>query len=299
MTWLNYQHLLYFWHVVREGTITAACQRLRLAQPTISVQLKTFEKTLGHPLFERQGKHLALTDAGRMTYRYANEIFALGQELLDGLEGRPVEGRTPLRVGIADVVSKYVARMLLRPALRSPEPALISCFEGKPAALVASLAIHDLDLVISDSPVPPEVKLKGFNHLLGESDVFVVGTKDLARKYRRKFPQSLDAAPFLLPTPNTSLRRSLDHWFVSQGIRPQTVAEFEDTALLRVFGESGDGLFVLPAVIEEEIRQLPDITVVGRVESVRMQYYAISLGQKLKHPGVVSIVQTAHAALMG
>lgn len=299
MGWLNYHHLLYFWTVAREGTITAASEKLRLAQPTISTQIRVLEKTLGHKLFEHQGRNLVLTETGRMVYSYANEIFALGQELTDTLEGRPVAGRTRLRVGIADVVSKQVAHRILRPALEGPEPAKLVCFEGKPASLLAKLAVHELDLVLSDSPVPPEVKLKGFNHLLGESDVSIVATAELAAKYRRLFPKSLDGAPFLLPTDNTSLRRSLDMWFSSRGIHPVAVGEFEDTALLLVFGQAGAGLFAVPAVIEDGLRRLHDLRVVGRVESVRAQYFAISLEQKLKHPGVVAIVEAAHSSLAG
>jgi LysR family transcriptional activator of nhaA len=297
--WLNYHHLLYFWTVAREGTITAASEKLRLAQPTISTQIRVLEKTLGHKLFEHQGRNLVLTETGRMVYSYANEIFALGQELTDTLEGRPVAGRTRLRVGIADVVSKQVAHRILRAALEGPEPAKLVCFEGKPASLLTKLAVHELDLVLSDSPVPPEVKLKGFNHLLGESDVSIVATPELAARYRRLFPKSLDGAPFLLPTENTSLRRSLDLWFSSRGINPVAVGEFEDTALLLVFGQAGAGLFAVPAVIEDGLRQLHDLRVVGRVESVRAQYFAISLERKLKHPGVVAIVEAAHSSLAG
>lgn len=297
MRWLNYQHLLYFWTVAREGSIMAACQKLRLAQPTISTQIKVLEKTLGCSLFDRRGRRLTLTETGRMVFRYANEIFSLGQDLLDQIEGRTVSGRLSLRIGVADAIAKQVAHLLLRPALKTSEPVHITCYEGKPNALLASLAVQDLDLVLSDSPVPPEVKLRGFNHLLGESDVAVVAAGDLALKYRRMFPKSLDGAPFLLPTANTSLRRSLEHWFAVRGVRPGILAEFEDSALLRVFGEAGDGLFVIPTVIEEEVRRTHDLRVVGRIESVRIQYYAITLEQKLQHPGVAAIVETAHGAL--
>ena len=297
MPQLNYQHLLYFWTVAREGTITAACEKLHLTQPTISTQLRALETSLGHPLFDRRGRSLSLTDTGRVVYRYANEIFGLGQDLLDQLEGRPVTGRWTLRIGLADAISKQVAHLLLRPVIEGPEPIRITCYEGKPSALFASLAVNDLDLVLSDSPVPPEVRLRGFNHLLGESDVTVVAAGDLAARYRRRFPKSLDGAPFLLPTPNTSLRRSLDHWFTLRGVRPSIVAEFEDTALLGVFGAAGEGLFVIPAILEEEFRRSSDIRPIGRIESVRTQYFAVSLEQRLQHPGVIAVVDTAHEAL--
>ena len=299
MTWLNYHHLLYFWTVAKEGTITAACQKLRLAQPTVSTQLRILEKTLGQRLFEHHGRNLVLTETGRTVYRYANEIFSLGQELMDMLEGRPSEGRTPLRVGIADVLSKQVAHLLLAPALNAPEPVHLICYEGKPAGLMAKLSVYELDLVLSDSPIPPEVKLKGFNHLLGESGVSIFAARNVAVKYRRHFPKSLDGAPFLLPTDNTSLRRSLDQWFASQDICPSVIAEFEDSALLKVFGQAGIGLFPVPSAIEKETQQLYDVRVVGRPESVRAQYFAISLERKLKHPGVLAIVEAAQHQIPG
>lgn len=294
MTWLNYHHLLYFWAVAKEGTVTAACQRLRLAQPTVSTQLRVLEKTLGHKLFERHGRNLALTETGRVVYRYANEIFSLGQELVDTLEGRPTGGRIRLRVGIADVLSKQVAHFFLEPALNLPEPVHLICYEGTPAALLANLSVHQLDLVLSDSPIGPEVRLKAFNHLLGESAISIFAPRGVAAKYRRRFPQSLNEAPFLLPTDNTSMRRSLDQWFASNDIHPSVVAEFEDSALLKVFGQAGSGLFPAPAVIESETQRLYGVRAVGRVEGVRAQYFAISLERKLKHPGVVAIVETAH-----
>lgn len=298
MAWLNYHHLFYFWTVAKEGTITAACRRLRLAQPTVSTQLRVLEKTIGHKLFELHGRNLVLTETGRVVYRYANEIFSLGQELVDTLEGRPSAGRLQFRVGIADVLSKQVAHLLLAPALEIAEPVHLICFEGKPASLLARLAVYELDLVLSDSPIPPEVKLKGFNHLLGESGISILAAKSIAAGYRRGFPRSLDGAPLLVPTDNTSLRRALDHWFASQGIRPAIVAEFEDSALLKVFGQAGSGLFAVPSVTERETQRLYAARVVGRIESVRAQYFAISAERKLKHPGVVAIVEAAHREML-
>ena len=297
MTWLNYHHLLYFWTVAKEGTVTAASQRLRLAQPTVSTQLRILEKTLGQKLFEHHGRSLVLTETGRTVYRYANEIFSLGQELIDTLEAHPAKGRMVLRVGITDVLSKEVAHLLLAPALNSPEPVHLICYEGKPAGLLARLSVYELDLVLSHSPIPPEVKLKGFNHLLGESSVSIFAAKNVALKYRRRFPRSLDGAPLLLPTDNTSLRRSLDQWFASERIRPIVIAEFEDSALLKVFGQAGYGLFAVPSVIEKETQQLYGVRVVGRLEAVRVQFFAISLERKLKHPGVLAIVEAAHSGI--
>ena len=295
--WLNYHHLLYFWTVAKEGTITAACEKLRLAQPTVSKQLRTLEETLGHKLFRRVGRNLVLTETGRVVYRYANEIFSLGRELVDTLDGHPTGKRTRLRVGVADVLPKMLVQRLLGPALKTPDSTHVVCYEGKPNALLARLSVHELDLVLSDSPMGPEVKVRAFNHLLGECCTSVFGIPELSSKYCHGFPQSLDRAPFYLPTDNTSVRRQLDFWFISKGFRPLVVAEFEDSALLGVFGGTGDALFPGPQVVEEEIEEFYSVTLVGRLESVRETFYAISPEQQLKHPGVVKIVQSAHDEL--
>ena len=294
MKWLNYHHLLYFWTVAREGTITAACEKLRLAQPTISAQLKKLEESLGHKLFRHVGRNLTLTETGRVVFRYANDIFSLGQELIDRLEGHPTGRRTRLRVGVADVLPKVIVHRLLKPALCSPESIYLTCYEGKPTALLAKLAVHELDLVLSDSPMNPEAKLRAYNHHLGECSVSIFGTEGLSSSYRRRFPQSLHGAPFYLPTDNTSLRRQLDHWFATQGIRPFVVAEFEDSALLKVFAAAGGGLFAGPKVVEKEIQKFYGVSVVGRLDSLREQYYAISLERKLKDPAVTAIIENAH-----
>ena len=297
MIWLNYHHLYYFWAVAQEGTISAACERLRLAQPTVSTQIRVLEETLGQKLFDRRGRNLVLTDAGREAYRYASEIFSLGQELIESFEGGPAGGRQRLRVGIADVLSKQVAHALLSPALQGEEPVSLVCQEGKPATLLSQLSVYELDLVLSDSPIPPDVKLKGFNHLLGESAIAMYGAKRLAAKYRRGFPESLDGAPMLLPTENTSLRRSLDQWFASKNVRPIVVAEFEDSALMKVFGQAGAGVYPIPSILERETRRLYGGGVIGQISELRVQYYAISVERRLTHPAVVAFINAAQRDL--
>ena len=299
MEWLNYHHLHYFWVVAKEGTIAAACEKLHLAQPTISAQLRALENAIGDKLFKRVGRNLVLTDTGRMVYRYADDIFSLGGELLDTLRGRPTGNPLRFSVGVADVLPKLVAYRLLEPALKLPETIQLVCRESTPAELLAQLAIHELDLVLSDSPIGPGVRVRAFNHLLGECGVSIFGTKELATAYRRRFPRSLDGAPFLLPPDNTSLRRSLEQWFDSQGVRPSAVAEFDDSALLKVFGQAGAGVFAAPTVIEKEVRQQYGVRVVGRPESVRERFYAISVERKVKHPAVVAIAQAAREKLFG
>ena len=299
MEWLNYHHLHYFWVVAKEGTIAAACEKLHLAQPTISAQLRALENAIGDKLFKRVGRNLVLTDTGRMVYRYADDIFSLGGELLDTLRGRPTGNPLRFSVGVADVLPKLVAYRLLEPALKLPETIQLVCRESTPAELLAQLAIHELDLVLSDSPIGPGVRVRAFNHLLGECGVSIFGTKELATAYRRRFPGSLDGAPFLLPPDNTSLRRSLEQWFDSQGVRPSVVAEFDDSALLKVFGQAGAGVFAAPTVIEREIERQYGVRVVGRLESVRERFYAISVERKVKHPAVVAIADAAREKLFG
>jgi LysR family transcriptional activator of nhaA len=299
MEWLNYHHLLYFWAVAREGSVTRASEQLHLAQPTVSGQLKALEEALGEKLFERTGRRLVLTEVGGVVFRYADEIFSLGRELQDTLKGRPT-GR-PLRftVGVADAVPKLVAYRLLLPALSLPEPVHVVCREDKPDRLLAELSVHSLDLVISDAPVGAAVKVKAYSHLLGETPVAFFGSEELASAHRKGFPRSLDGAPVLLPTEGSSLRRSLEQWLDAEGLRPRVVGEIEDSALLKVFGQAGVGLFPAPVAIEAEVRAQFGVKLVGRVDAVKERFYAISAERKLKHPAVVAISETARHDLFG
>ena len=297
---LNYQHLLYFWVVAREGSVARATRELHLAQPTISGQIKVLERALGERLFVRRGRNLVLTDVGQVVYRYADEIFTLGRELRESLAGMPTAGK-PARfaVGISDSLPKLTTFRLLAPAL-DPPGRFRSVFRiGKTDQLLADLATHALDLVLTDAPVTNTVSVRAFNHLLGESGVTVFGTPGMAERLRRGFPRSLDGAPFLLQTANTALRRSLEQWFAQTGIRPELVAEVEDVALLQVLGQQGMGAFAAPSVVEAEIRRSYGVRVVGRLDTVRERFYAISVDRKLKHPAVVAISEGARKDLFG
>lgn len=293
MEWLNYHHLLYFWTVAREGGAAAAARKLGISQPTVSAQIRALERSLGHRLFERAGRGLVLTEMGRNVLQYADEIFTLGHDLLDMVRGRPV-GR-PLRfvVGVADTMPKLLVRRLLAPAMRLDEPIQLVCLEGKPADLMARLALHELDVVLSDGPATPAVGSRAFNHLLGESAVGVFAEPRAAERYRKGFPRSLDGAPFLLPTANTMLRRAMDLWFEQHDLRPMIVGEFEDSALLKVFGQSGSGLFPAPEVMAEQIQTNYDVRGVGQLDGVREQFYAVSMERQVKHPAVKAITQGA------
>jgi LysR family transcriptional activator of nhaA len=294
--WLNYHHLLYFWTVAREGGLGPAGKVLRLAPSTLSGQIRALEQSLGEPLFRREGRRLVPTEAGRITLRYADEIFALGRELSGAVKGR-APGRTPpLRVGIVDVVPKIVIRRLLDPALHLEGPVRLVCREGSYDRLLAGLAVEEVDLVLADAPLPPGSNVRAYNHLLGECGVTFFGADRFAA-LEAGFPTSLDGAPILLPIEGTLLRRSLDQWFATAGLRPRIIAEFEDSALLKVFGHDGVGVFAGPTAVEREIRRQYGARVLGRVPEVRERFYAISIERRLKHPAVVAISQEARLTL--
>jgi len=297
MEWLNYHHLRYFWAAAREGSVTRASQKLNISQPTVSAQIRELEQALGEKLFTRSGRALALTEVGRTVYRYADEIFGLGRELLDTIHDRPTGRPVRLSVGIADVVPKLVAYRLLQPALELPEPVQVECLEDHPERLLSELAVHRLDVVISDAPVPPAVKVKAYNHLLGECGVTIFGAEALLRAHKGAFPRRLDGAPWLLPTGETTLRRSLEQWFEAEGLRARVVGEFADSALLKVFGEAGLGFFAAPSAIADEVRRQFRVKALGQVPGLRERFYAVTVERRLKHPAVLAISEGARRDL--
>jgi LysR family transcriptional activator of nhaA len=299
MEWLNYHHLLYFWTVVRAGGIRQASQELRVSPPAISAQLKLLEEQLGEKLLARSGRRLILTDMGRTVFSYAEDIFPLGRELLDVVKNRPVGRPLRLDVGIVDVMPKVVVQTLLEPALHLRETVRLVCREASSDQLLGRLATHELDVVLSDSPVDPTLRIRAYSHLLGECGVIFVAGAQKAARYRRRFPETLDGAPMFLPTDNTALRRNLDFWFEVRRIRPVVLGEFEDYALLRAFGETGVGVFPLPAVVEPQIRRQKRLRTIGAADEVRTQFYAISAERKLQHPAVVAIRNAARQELFG
>lgn len=297
MEWLNYHHLLYFWTVAKEGSVAKASEKLRLAQPTISGQLRLLEDTLGEKLFARAGRGLKLTEIGQVVYRYADEIFGLGRELQDVLKGRPQGRSLRLLAGISDLVPKLIAYRILQPTLAMSEPVQLVCHEDTPDRLLVDLAEHRLDVVLSDAPVTSATRVKAFSHLLGECGVTLFAAPSIAAKFRRRFPHSLNGAPFLLPIEGSNLRRSLEHWFESHEIRPNVIGEFKDSALMETFGQAGAGVFASPAAIENEVRTHYKVSVIGRIDEVTEHFYAISVERKLKHPAVVTISETARERL--
>lgn len=293
MRQLNYHHLLCFWVVAREGGVSRAGARLRLAQPTISGQVRALEKTLGQKLFQRVGRRLQLTETGRFVYRYADQIFVIGRELEAAMSGHLPQRRLRFVVGVADDVPKLLVQRVVEPVLHLPEPILLTVLEDRNDRLLARLAVHELDLVISAFPLGSLVDVRAFDHPLGECGVTVFGSSTLAAKYRRGFPRSLKGAPMILPGDTTAMRRALELWFDAEDIHPQVVAEFDDTALLKTFGEAGFGLFAVPSVIEKEVRRQYGVHVVGRIEATRQRFFAISVERRIKHPAVLAITEAA------
>jgi LysR family transcriptional regulator, transcriptional activator of nhaA len=297
MEWLNYHHLLYFWVVAREGGLAPAGKVLRLSHPTLSAQIHALEAHLGEELFSRARRRLALTEMGRVVYRYAEEIFSLGREMVDTLQGRATGQPMRLDVGVVDAVPKLVVSRLLSPALELDPPVRIVCREHAYENLLADLALHTLDVVISDAPVPPGSNVRAFNHLLGETGVSFFGTRALVDAHRRGFPRSLDGAPMLLPMEGVTLRRSLNQWLEAHDVKPRVVAEFEDSALLKVFGGEGRGIFAAPTAVEAEVIAQHRVVLLGRTDEIRERFYAISVEKRLKHPAVLAISDAARGDL--
>ena len=294
---LNYHHLRYFWFVAREGGLAQAGRVLRLSHPTLSAQIHALEAQLGEKVFERRGRKLVLTEVGRTVFRYADEIFSLGSELLDTVKGRSAGQPLRLDVGIVDAVPKVVARRLIEPALRLKEPVRIVCYEDSYDRLLADLAAHTLQVVISDAPIAVGSNVRAFSHQLGDTGVSFFATKDLARQYRPDFPRSLDGAPMLLPIEGLGLRRAINQWLAREDVVPRIVGEFEDSAMLKQFGADGFGVFVGPTAVEDEIARQYGAEVIGRADRIRERFYAISLERRLTNPAVVAICDSAREEL--
>lgn len=290
---LNYQHLFYFWNVAREGSVTRASEKLLLAQPTISGQLAVFEEAIGARLFRKEGRGLALTETGRTVFNYAEEIFSLGRELQNALKGHVGMRGLRLTVGVVNVLPKLIVYRLVEPALRIAGPMQITCYEDKKERLLAELSLHSVDLVITDAPAASAAGTRVYSHLIGESRVAVFGAPELARHYRADFPRSLKGAPFLLQTPQADLRRSLDQWFEARRIYPQLRAEVEDSALLKTFAASGDGLFAAPVAVEAHIAKHYGVEKVGELDGVTERFYAVTMRRKVDHPAITTILENA------
>ena len=290
---INYKHLHYFWEVAKSGTIVRASEKLHLTPQTISGQLSLLEEHLDEALFSRVGRNLELTETGRLVLSYAEEIFSLGGELEEMLRNIPAGRPKVFKVGVADVVPKSIAYRLLAPALQLSESVRIICREGSVDSLLAELALHKVDLVIADGPIPSSVNVRGFNHPLGNCGITFFATAKLARKLNKNFPQNLNGMPLLLPGEMTVVRSRLIEWLDSKHIYPRIVGEFDDSALMKAFGQSGTGVFIAPTPIAEEVKKQYGVVIIGETNKVREQFYAISVERKISHPAVAAITETA------
>jgi LysR family transcriptional regulator, transcriptional activator of nhaA len=293
MEWLNYHHLLYFWTVAREGGLAPAGKALRLSQSAISGQIRQLEENLGQSLFERRGRKLEMTETGRVVFRYAEQIFGLGREMLDVVRERPVNRPLRLVVGVSDVVPKLLVRQLLAPAFQQEHRLALVCHEDQFDRLLGSLAAHIVDVVIADGPVPPGSELPLFSHLLGESSVTVVAPTNLAGSLRKNFPASFAGAPVLLPLLGSTLRREIDMWFERNGVAPEIVAEAEDSALLKAFAADGMGAMFVPTVIASQVSRRYDVVAVAELDDIHERFYAITAERRLAHAGVVAMRNAA------
>ncbi|MDD2050983.1 transcriptional activator NhaR [Pseudomonas putida] len=294
---LNYRQLHYFWVVAKTGSIVRACEQLNLTPQTISGQISLLEQTFGVELFRRVGRRLELTEAGRQTLPYAEQMFQLGGELEAMLRARPDEQQILFRVGVADVVPKSIVYRLIAPTMELAETIRITCREDKFERLLADLAIQRLDLVISDSPMPTHLDIKGYSQKLGECGISFFATPALAERYGEDFPHSLHGAPLLIPGAETVVRSRLLRWFAELQIQPRIIGEFDDSALMQAFGQSGSGVFIAPSVIAEEVKRQYSVQLLGQTDAVSESFYAISVDRKVKHPAIVAITEGARREL--
>ncbi len=297
MSNINFKHLRYFWAVAANGSIARAADILHLTPQTISGQLRELEDQLDVKLFEKTGRNLTLTDTGRMVFSYADEMFRLGDELQDVLQGRIPGAALTLNVGVAMVVPKLLAYRLLEPVLTMDEPVRLVCQEAPLSELLGDLSIHKLDLVIADCPMSPTLNVRAYNHPLGESGISFYAARSVARRYQKNFPLSLDGAPMLMPTASSALRRMLEQWFESRDIKPVIVAEFDDRALMKAFGEAAAGIFTTPTAVEDDVVGKYGVGVIGRTSDISESFYAISAERRIKHPAVSLITDAARSEL--
>jgi LysR family transcriptional activator of nhaA len=289
MKTLNFKHLRYFWMVAKTGSIARAGEQLHLTPQSISGQLHEFEETLGTKLFRRAGRGLEVTEAGRRILSYAEQIFTIGDALLDVLHDQTSKNIQPFHIGIADSVSKSVVCRLLEPALHIKEPVRMICREGRLSALLADLSVHRLDMVIADRSMPTNLNVRGYSHLLGECGLTVFASATMTEQLTGKFPALLNNAPFLLPGEDVAIRPRLLQWLDKNDLRPRIVGEFDDSALIKAFGQEGAGLFVAPTAIADQVCRQYNVVAVGRIDSVVEQLYAITTERRLKHPAIVAI----------
>ncbi len=291
--WLNYHHLFYFWNVARHGGLGPASELLRLAPPTLSMQIHALEESLGAKLFERKGRRLALTEFGRMVYGHADVIFSMGRELMAAVQGRPAGRPVRFVVGVNEFLPKIAVHHFLAPAMAFDQPPFLVCREDTPERLLAALGTHELDLVLSDAAPPPGIRVKVFHRVLNESPVGFFAAPRLAARLRKRFPQSLDGEPFLLPSEGAALRRPLESWLDARSLRPKLAGEFQDSSVMKAFGQAGLGVFPAPMSIAAMIQRNYGVALAGQVAELRERVVAISAERRFTHPAAAAIVRAA------
>jgi LysR family transcriptional activator of nhaA len=297
MARLNYRHLEYFWHVAREGGVTAASRVLHVGQPSISSQIRKLEAALGEELFDRSGRSMKLTEVGQVVYAYADEIFAMGRDLTAAVDGLPGRGPLHLSVGVVDWIPKLMVHRLVTPALKAFDHLHLELTSGMPDPLFATLAVNGFDLVLSDSPLPTTVDVQAYNHFLGECAVVLMGAPALAERYREGLPDSLEQGPILLSGFHSNLRRALLSWYREQGLEPRIVAEVADSAVLKVFGQHGLGMFAVPTAVETDVARKYQVERITLLDGVQERYYAISVERRIRNPAVAAITAAAREGL--
>lgn len=294
---INLKHLRYFWSVATHGSITKASEVLHLTPQTISGQLRDLEQSMNEKLFRREGRGLVLTETGNTVFSYADEMFQLGLELQDVLDGQTPGTSTRVKIGVAMIVPKLLAYKVLEPVLHMDEPVNLVCHEAPLVDLLADLSVHKLDAVISDSPINPSLNVRAYNHSLGATGISFFSIPRHARKLEKNFPENLHDFPFLVPSTSSSLRRNLEKWFDQHGIKPRIVAEFEDRALMKAFGEQGTGVFTSPQTMEKDVLDKYGVKVIGRTDEIKENYYVISPERRIKNPAVTAITEAARSKL--
>lgn len=293
---LNYHHLRYFWTVAKEGSLRRASELLSVSQPSICTQIKLLEASLGESLFRPSGRSLELTEFGQLICGYAEDIFTLGSEILRATKQAPSVRALRLQVGVVDSFPKLMSYEILRPVLEHQPPVQLICQEGKLADLVSQLNTHRIDVVLSDEPASPGIAGRVFNHALGSSDITFCAMPHLAKKLKGRFPKNLNGAPALLPTQNCNLRRDLEKWFESTGVQPRAVAEFEDTAMMKIVATSGLGVIAVPTVVASEAVERYGFVPIGRTKEVEIQFYAITAERRFTHPAILAITRRLRSA---
>ena len=294
---INLKHLRYFWAVASHGSITKASQALHLTPQTISGQLRDLEESIGEKLFGREGRNLVLTETGRMVFSYADEMFQLGIELQDVLDGQTFGIKITVKFGVAMIVPKLLAYRVLEPVLQMNESTNLICHEAPLVDLLADMSIHKLDAVLSDCPINPSLNIRAYNHPLGGSGITFFSVPEHAKKLKKNFPRNLHDFPFLMPSKSSSLRMNLENWFDQHAIKPRVVAEFEDRALMKAFGERGTGVFTSPQTMEDDVLEKYGVRVIGRTDEVQENFYLISPERRIRNPAVTAITEAARANL--